>query len=103
LLLSTNLWRHHNLINNTHADRVRDIHNESYKDFSGVNFPSIIEIWRPQEEYDITLTIVKLQLNEPLPNDKFTLEQPPGAQVVRLDQPPTKTPPGGDGRSADSR
>ena len=60
---------------------------EGYKDHDGVNFPSQIEIWRPQEEYDITLTIVKLQLNEPLQNDKFALEQPPGAQVVHLDQP----------------
>src|SRR6266567_1513048 len=92
------LLPHRQLIYNPAGDLVSDIHYESYKDFSGVNFPSIIEIWRPQEEYDITLTIVKLQLNEPLPNDKFTLEQPPGAQVVRLDQPPTKTPPGGDGR-----
>jgi outer membrane lipoprotein-sorting protein len=46
-----------------------------------------IEIWRPQEEYDITLTILKLQLNEQLADDKFALEQPAGAQVVHLDQP----------------
>src|SRR5438094_381264 len=98
LFSRTDLLPHRQLIYNPAGDLVSDIHYESYKDFSGVNFPSIIEIWRPQEEYDITLTIVKLQLNEPLPNDKFTLEQPPGAQVVRLDQPPTKTPPGGDGR-----
>jgi len=98
LFSRTDLLPHRQLIYNPPGDLVSDIHYESYKDFSGVNFPSIIEIWRPQEEYDITLTIVKLQLNEPLPNDKFTLEQPPGAQVVRLDQPPTKTPPGGDGR-----
>ena len=52
-----------------------------------MNFPSQIEIWRPQEEYDITLTIVKLQLNKPLADDKFALEQPAGAQVVHLDQP----------------
>ena len=98
LFSRTDLLPHRQLMYNSAGDLVSDIHYESYKDFSGVNFPSIIEIWRPQEEYDITLTIVKLQLNEPLPNDKFTLEQPPGAQVVRLDQPPTKTPPGGDGR-----
>jgi outer membrane lipoprotein-sorting protein len=60
-----------------------------YKDYNGVSFPSKIEIKRPQEEYDITLTIVKLELNKPLPDDKFTLEQPPGAEVVRLDQPKT--------------
>jgi outer membrane lipoprotein-sorting protein len=98
LFSRTDLLPHRQLIYNPNGDLVSDIHYESYKDFSGVNFPSIIEIWRPQEEYDITLSIVKLQLNEPLPNDKFTLEQPPGAQVVRLDQPQTKTPPGGDGK-----
>jgi outer membrane lipoprotein-sorting protein len=98
LFSRTDLLPHRQLIYNPNGDLVSDIHYESYKDFSGANFPSVIEIWRPQEEYDITLTIVKLQLNEPLPNDKFTLEQPPGAQVVLLDQPPTKTPPGGDGK-----
>ncbi len=98
LFSRTDLLPHRQLIYNPNGDLVSDIHYESYKDFSGANFPSVIEIWRPQEEYDITLSIVKLQLNEPLPNDKFTLEQPPGAQVVRLDQPPTKTPPGGDGK-----
>lgn len=99
ILFSRNdLLPHRQLIYNSSGDLVSDIHYESYKDFSGVNFPSAIEIWRPQEEYDITLKIVKLQLNEPLTNDKFALEQPPGAQVVRLDQPPAQTPPGGDSR-----
>src|SRR6201987_1849783 len=37
-----------------------------YKDFSGSSFPSRIEIYRPQEEYDITLNILKLDLNTPL-------------------------------------
>jgi len=64
-----------------------------YKDYEGVSFPSKIEIKRPQEEYDITLTIAKLELNEPLPDDKFALEQPPGADVVRLDQPKSSASP----------
>lgn len=98
LFSRTDLLPHRQLIYHPSGDLVSDIHYESYKDFSGVNFPSVIEIWRPQEEYDITLKIAKLQLNEPLPDDKFALEQPPGAQVVRLDQPPAQTPPGGDSR-----
>ena len=52
-----------------------------------MKFPWQIEIARPQEEYDITLTIVKLDLNQPLPDDKFILEQPAGAEVVYLGKP----------------
>jgi len=58
-----------------------------YKDFGGVSFPSRIEIYRPQEEYDITLNMLKVDINTPLKDDQFTLQQPPGAQVVHLDQP----------------
>jgi outer membrane lipoprotein-sorting protein len=56
------------------------------KDDNGIEFPWQIEIARPQEEYDITLNIVKLDLNQPLADDKFELEQPPGAEVVHLDK-----------------
>jgi hypothetical protein len=58
-----------------------------YKDYAGFSFPSRIEIYRPQEEYDITLNILKLDINTPLRDDQFVLEQPAGAQVVHLDRP----------------
>lgn len=58
-----------------------------YKDFGGFSFPSRIEIYRPQEEYDITLNMLKVDINTPLKDDQFVLEQPPGAQVVHLDRP----------------
>ena len=45
----------------------------------------MIEIRRPEEEYDITLHIVKLEINLPLENNKFVLEKPPGAQEIHLD------------------
>jgi hypothetical protein len=67
------------------------------KDYDGVSFPSVIEISRPQEEYDITLHMLKLEINKPLRDDQFSLEQPPGADVVHLDQAPsreTMPPPG---------
>jgi hypothetical protein len=68
-----------------------------YRETDGVNFPQQIQIVRPQEEYDITLTMVKLQLNQGLPDDKFVLEQPPGVDVVHLDQQnnPSSTGPQG--------
>src|SRR6266478_5949398 len=83
----TDLLPHRELVYDQMGSLATDSRYENYKDYNGLNFPSQIEIWRPQEEYDITLTIVKLQLNEPLPDDKFVLEQPAGAQVVHLDQP----------------
>jgi outer membrane lipoprotein-sorting protein len=58
-----------------------------YKDEGGLKFPWQIEIARPQEEYDITLNIVKLELNQTMTDDKFILEQPGGAEVVDLDKP----------------
>ncbi|HZQ22043.1 MAG TPA: DUF4292 domain-containing protein [Terriglobales bacterium] len=82
----TDLFPHRQLIYNQNGDLVTDVTYENYKDYSAIPFPSEISIYRPQEEYDITLTMVKLQLNEPLKDDQFVLQQPPGAEVVHLDQ-----------------
>ncbi len=57
-----------------------------YKDVDGVSFPYVIEIERPQEEYTIRLTVEKLTINEPLRDDQFALQQPPGSQLVNLDE-----------------
>jgi outer membrane lipoprotein-sorting protein len=61
---------------------------QAFRYFENVRFPTIILIKRPQEEYDITLAITKLTLNEPLKDEQFALEQPPGSQLVDLDQQP---------------
>jgi len=90
----TDLLPHRQLVYDENGDLRTDARYENYKDTDGVIFPSQIEIWRPQEEYDITLTIIKLQVNEALNDDKFALEQPQGAEVVRLDRPPPASPPG---------
>jgi outer membrane lipoprotein-sorting protein len=59
-----------------------------YKDYGGgASFPNVIEINRPQEEYSIRLTVEKITINEPLRDDQFALQQPPGSQLVNLDQP----------------
>ena len=83
----TDLLPHRQYVFDEDHNLATDSRYEGYKDYDGIEFPSQIEIWRPQEEYDITLTIVKLQLNEPLADDKFALDQPAGAQIVHLDQP----------------
>ena len=74
---------------------VTDARYTDYKDYEGVTFPSKIEIKRPEEEYDITLTILKPGLNQPLTDDKFVLDQPDGAQVIHLDHPQTPANGGG--------
>lgn len=96
----TDLLPHREFIYDESGNLATDTRYEDYKDYNGVNFPSQTEIWRPQEEYDITLTVVKLQLNEPLPDDKFLLEQPAGAEVVHLDQPHAERAGGSNGTDA---
>lgn len=66
---------------------VTDAHYHDYKDYSGIKFPTTIEIERPREDYDITLTVLKLDINRTLSDEQFALEQPPGAEVVHLDHP----------------
>jgi outer membrane lipoprotein-sorting protein len=55
-----------------------------YKSFGGVVFPGTIKIKRPQEEYEITLTINKLTANQPLADDQFELKLPEGVVVQQL-------------------
>jgi outer membrane lipoprotein-sorting protein len=69
------------------GDVATETRYRKYQEYGGQNFPSIVQIKRPQEEYDITLSIVKLTLNQPLPDDKFVLQQPAGAEVIHLDKP----------------
>jgi hypothetical protein len=81
------LQPHRQYIYDEQARLVTDAKYANYKDYDGVSFPSRIEIFRPQEEYDITLNMLKLEMNKALRDDQFALEQPPGAVVVHLDQP----------------
>jgi outer membrane lipoprotein-sorting protein len=82
----TDLKPHRQLIYNDQGVLVTDVRYGDYSDYDGIAFPKQIEIERPQEEYDITLNIIKLELNKPLADDQFELPQPPGAEVVRLGQ-----------------
>lgn len=82
----TDLLPHRQRIYDQLGNVATDAHYQNYKDFDGTNFPSTIEIERPRENYDIVLNIIKLEINKSLTDDQFALEQPPGAEVVHLDQ-----------------
>jgi outer membrane lipoprotein-sorting protein len=88
----TDLQIHHQLIYNEDGVLVTDVRYGEYKKYDDVPFPSQIEISRPQEEYDITLNIIKLEINKPLTDEQFALQQPPGAEVVRLGEHPSIEP-----------
>ena len=83
----TDLKPHRQYIYSEDGKVATDARYAEYKDFNGLSFPSRIEIYRPQEEYDITLNMLKVDINQPLRDDQFVLQQPSGAVVVNLDRP----------------
>jgi len=83
----TDLKPHRQYIYDDDGKVVTDAKYAEYKDYDGVSYPSRIEIFRPQEEYDITLNMLKVDINKPLTDDQFTLQQPAGAEVIHLDRP----------------
>lgn len=80
----TDLLPHRQRIYDQQGNVATDAHYQDYKDFNGTSFPATIEIERPRENYDLTLSILKLDLNIPLNDEQFTLEQPAGAEIVHL-------------------
>ena len=70
----TDLQPHRQYLYDDKAVLVTDARYADYKEYDGVNFPSRIEIARPQEEYDITLNMLKLEINKPLRDDQFSLQ-----------------------------
>jgi len=80
----TDLTPHRQRIYDQQGNVVTDAHYQDYKDFGASSFPTTVEIERPRENYDITLNILKLELNRPLSDEAFALEQPAGAEIVRI-------------------
>ena len=81
------LTPHRQIIFDTKGDVTSQVTYQVYVDYDGISFPNVIQIDRPMEEYSIRLTVDKLTLNEPLRDDQFALQQPPGSLLVNLDQP----------------
>ena len=73
---------------------LSDVH---YADWQGVaatnmssgsasigDFPRMIRIDRPHDEYRLDMSVTKIALNEPLDADRFKLTPPPGEEIVQL-------------------
>ena len=55
-----------------------------YKDFNGAKYPSTITLKRPEEEYQLSMTVVTLNANTPLTDDQFHVEIPEGYKKQEL-------------------
>jgi len=61
-------------------------------------FPRTISVQRPHDDYKLDLQVTKVAVNEEIPADRFKLEQPAGAELVRVgetvdNKPPTENKP----------
>lgn len=82
----TDLLPHEQWIYNQAGQLVTYAHYDNFVDHAGIMLPATIEIQRPIEEYSITLTVTKANVNVPLRDDQFSLQQPAGSQLINVDQ-----------------
>jgi outer membrane lipoprotein-sorting protein len=64
---------------------LTDARYSDWKTYDGVPFARIIDINRPQDEYGVVITVVKADINKPINDSKFVLEQPEGTVLQVLD------------------
>jgi len=64
---------------------VSDTRYSDWKSYSGISFPSEIDIQRPRDNYEVQLTLVSMRMNTPdVTAEKFVLEQPRDTQLQVL-------------------
>ena len=91
-----NLHMARQLVYDPAGNILTDARYSDWKDYDGLPFPKTIDITRPQDEYAVVLTVVKMEINRGVSDDKFVLEQPEGTQLQVVGQPapaPPATPP----------
>ena len=83
------------LIFDASGDILTDARYSDWKPYDHVPFPKHIEIERPKDEYGVVITVVKMDINKPVTDDQFQLEQPVGTQlqVVGSEPEPRKPAP----------
>lgn len=57
---------------------------DDYQTYGGQQFPDLITIRRPIDEYSLKIQVMKLTLNEPFEADQFQLTIPDGVTVQKL-------------------
>jgi outer membrane lipoprotein-sorting protein len=72
------------------GDILSDARYTDWQEYDDIRFPKHIEVNRPQDDYGVVLTVVKMEANKPLTDDKFVLERPEGTTLQLLGTPETK-------------
>jgi outer membrane lipoprotein-sorting protein len=73
---------------------LTDARYAEWRMYDNVPFPKHIEINRPRDEYAVVLDVVKMDINKGVTDDKFVLNQPEGATLQVIGQPPASAPNG---------
>jgi len=71
---------------------LTDARYSEWQKYDNVPFPKTIDIERPQDEYGVILTVVKMEINRGVSEDKFVLEQPEGSVLQVLGKPAPPAP-----------
>jgi outer membrane lipoprotein-sorting protein len=74
---------------------TEDVHYSDYQDFKGIHYPTHIDLERPEDDYEVKITIEKATFNTTIPEDRFELNKPSGAELIDLDAPKPQTKPAG--------
>jgi len=61
-----------------------DIRYTGWETLDSVTYPHQIALSRPANDYTLQIGITKVTFNEPLPDDRFVLKKPPGAELVNV-------------------
>jgi hypothetical protein len=64
------------------GDVTADVRYTRWDNFGGTRFARQITLTRPSEDYGLSIGINKLTANQPVPADRFVLQQPPGTELV---------------------
>jgi hypothetical protein len=56
----------------------------NYKDFDGTRYPATISLKRPQEEYELVMTVERVTANPTLTDDQFQVKIPPDYTIQTL-------------------
>jgi len=81
------------LIFDASGDILTDARYSDWHFFDNVPFPKVIDINRPKDEYGVVITIVKMDINSPITDEKFDLQQPAGTELHVVGAPRTETAP----------